>query len=389
MVSFCRLLLLSLCLFATPALAQEGASPQLSPGGAGVSIPLQSEEHVIRPNDQLELHITALPDLPTTYLVRVDGHFFHPVVGEVKADGRTLSELRTELTTRLAKELRNPKFRLGLKEVARHQVAVLGEAKSQGSYEVPVGATLLDVIAKAGGLTEKADRDQMVLLRGNESLEVSLKPEERGGLTKVRSGDVLYIQAGAPVSVSGEVTEPGVYSISRSQGGPWEAILAAGGAKEEASLARVRLVRATFSEPLHLDLRPNSPTPIPEEAQQLQAGDILVIPPRQVVVLGAVRTPGPMPLRGHETLIDVLPEQIGNDSDIEKILVIRAEDVRHQRDVKEQYNLKDYLEKGTTDIVVPIQDGDLVYVPAKGKEGFNLFRGANILSIIGLARWFF
>ena len=205
----------------------------------------------------------------------------------------------------------------------------------------------------------------------------------------MRSGDILYILAGSPVSVSGEVTSPGVYSVSRVNGDPRQAILAAGGAKEVASLKRVRLIRATLPEPIVLDLTPDSTEPIPEEAQQLQAGDILTVPARQAVLLGAVTDPGPIPLRGNETLIDILPAKVSADSDIRKILVVRAADVKKNRDNREEYNLEEYFKEGKADIVVPISDGDLVFVPPKNKKG-SLFGPffQDILGVFSIARLF-
>ena len=368
-----------------PAFAQTPVPKAPSPSSSGGALtPLSSEQHILRPGDQIELRIAALPELATTYQVRVDGYIFHPVAGEILANGKTLADLRTEITKRLAKELRNPSFRLGILEVARHQVAVLGEANSQGTFEVGVGASVLDLIAVAGGLTDKADRDRAVLLRGDEKIEVSLRPEAGGGLTKVRTGDVLYILPGSPISITGEVTKPGIYSVSRVSGGVREAILAAGGAKEEASLSRVRLIRASLPAPIVFDITPGTEKPIPLEAQQLEEGDILVVPARQAVILGSVGAPGPVPLRGGETLLDIIPSRISGDSDITKIMVIRAENVKENRDKTEEYNLKEYFEEGKADALIPIYDGDIVYVPAKGKGGFL----NNILNVIGIGRSF-
>lgn len=389
-----RALLLFLCylIFHFQAHAQPNnpATPATAPGGGALG-PLSGEQHVLRAGDELEFHISSLPEMDKVYQIRVDGSFFHPLVGEVQAAGHTLGDLRAELKKRLAKELRNPAFKLGLKQVALHQVAVLGEAKQQGTFEVGLGSTVLDLIAKAGGLTEKADKETATLLRGSEKITISLRPEQGGGLTEVRTGDVLYLGTGAPVSVTGEVTTPGVYSVSRVACDPRQALLAAGGAKEQASLSRVRLIRANLPAPLVLDLRVDAQTPLPLEAQQMHEGDILVVPARQAVVLGAVTEPGPVSLRGEETLLDILPAKLTGESDVEKILVVRAEDVRNNRDKKEEYSLKEYFEEGKADVVVPIGDGDLVYIPPKGKNEGGLFGGGfgSILNVLSLARLFF
>lgn len=390
-----RLLLpaMLILMLALPSLGQNqpstpAAAPPVSPGNGGALVPLLSENHILRAGDEIVFHISSLPEMENLYVVRVDGFFFHPLVGEVKASGRTLGDLRADLKQRLAKELKKPEFKLGLRQVARHQVAVLGEANQQGTFDVGLGSTVLDVIAQAGGLTEKADKDTAMILRGSERMEVSLEASEGGGLTEVRSGDVLYILPGSPVSVTGEVIRPGIYAVSRLKGDPRQALLAAGGAKEEASLSRVRLIRATLPEPMILDLSANPATPLPEEAQSLKEGDILVVPARQAIVLGAVSQPGPVPLRGNETLIDILPPRIAASSKIEKVIVVRAADVAANREKTEEYNLKEYFEEGKAEAAVPIHDGDLVYVPGKQEGGFGSGL-RSILSLIGIARIFF
>ena len=386
--AFLILLLGAQAMAQNQAPASPPVAPPASPGSGGALVPLLSEEHILRAGDEIVFHISSLPEMESLYTVRVDGFFFHPLVGEVKASNRTLGDLRADLKKRLAKELKKPEFKLGLRQVARHQVAVLGEANQQGTFEVGLGATVLDVIARAGGLTEKADKDTAMLLRGSERTEVSLQASAGGGLTEVKSGDVLYVLPGSPVSVTGEVTKPGVYAVSRVHGDPRQALLAAGGAKEEASLTRVRLIRATLPEPLILDLSATPSKPLPEEAQNLKEGDILVVPARQAVVLGAVSQPGPVPLRGNETLIDILPPRIAAGSKIEKVIVVRAADVTANRDKVEEYNLKEYFEKGKADAAVPVYDGDLVYVPTKEQQN-GFLGGMGIFNLLSLARWFF
>lgn len=377
-----------------PTLAQQPTSQPTDVGNGGARGTFESDSYILKPGDKLEIFINSLPDMNTAYSIRVDGSFFHPIAGQLNAAGKTVNDLRSEFGKRLKTELRHPDFRLGLEHISKHQVAVLGEANSQGTYEVGVGATALDLLARAGGLNAKADRERAVILRGKESIEISLEPIEGQGLTRMQAGDVLYIQAGSQVSVAGEVTTPGPYSVSLSNGTPWNAIIAAGGAKEEAALSRVKLIRPTFVDPLILDLRPEVETPLPEEAKQLKPGDIIVVPARQAVILGAVATPGPVPLTKSVTLLDVLGERLGTDSDVKHIFVVRSENVFNKnmsQEAKEEYNLEAFFKDGESDIAaVPIYDGDLVFVPSKKTKG-GLFGGGigGILSIVSLARIFF
>lgn len=130
---------------------------------------------------------------------------------------------------------------------------------------------------------------------------------------------------------------------------------------------------------------------MPEEARQLQAGDIIVVPARQAVVLGAVAKPGPVPIEKEVSLLDLLSERLTGESDLRHVLVVRAEDVQKNRDKKEEYDLNDFFKNGKGEVAnIPVHDGDLVYIPSK-KQKNGLFGGGlgGILSVISLARLFF
>ncbi len=365
-----------------------GTSPPV--GDGGVLRTFESDSYTLRTGDKVEIFINALPELPSVYEVRVDGSFYHPVAGQIQAAGKTLGQIRAEIKKSLSKELRYPEFRAGLQTISTMTISVIGEAKSQGSFQVGVGGTVLDAIAKAGGLTEKADRKSALILRGNEKIEVLLDPSSGEGLTALKPGDVLFVRSGMQVSVAGEVSNPGAYTVSQGEGAPWDAIIAAGGAKEEAALTRVKLIRPAFTDPLVLDLSPGQQSELPEEARQLQAGDIIVVPARQAAVLGAVTKPGPTPLAKEVSLLELLSEKLTAESDIKRVIVVRAEDVQKNRDKQEEYNLNEYFKEGKGQIgAVPIRDGDLVYVPPKSKGNALFGNGFNILSLLSIARLFF
>lgn len=362
-----------------------------APGGGdtGARGAFDSQNYILKPGDKLNIFVNALPELESVYEVRVDGGIYHPIVGQLQAAGRTVDDLKVDFHKRLAKELKRPEFRLGLQQLSLHQLSVLGEAKSQGTYEMGVGSTALDLLAKAGGLGDKADRDRAIILRGDKQIEISLEPVEGQGLTQMQPGDVLYIQTGSQVSVAGEVQKPGPYSISKLSGSPWDAIIAAGGSKEEAALNRVKLIRPTLPEPLILDLRPEAENGIPEAAKILQSGDVVMVPARQAVLLGSGKV-GPVPLKGNDTLIDVLSQRLGEGADLKHVFVVRATDVFENRDKKEEYDLEKFFKGGDSlHASIPIYDGDLVYVPAKGKGNSVFSNLSSIFSILNIARLFF
>ncbi len=349
------------------------------------------EEHILQPGDKLTINIPALPDIPKEYEIRIDGSFYHPVVGEIKAQGKTVAQLTREFKRLLARELKHPTFKLGLSGLADTEVAVLGEVKSQGKYKVAPGATVLDVVAKAGGLSPTADPRAAVLIRGGKRLAVSLMPPADGtndSLVRVRPGDILYVYPGVRVSVNGEVFNPGVFAVSRDDPTPEEAVYRAGGGKPTAALNRVQLIRPTLAKPIILDLTPGKPHNLPEPARRLRDGDVLMIPPRQAVVLGGVSKPGPFRLTGGETLIDIVNTLGGaNKGNLDDVKVIRYEDIKAGRAKVEKYDLTKFYEEGVA-VNVPIHDGDLIFIPPK-ERGYDLFGNMNILGLIGIARTIF
>lgn len=352
---------------------------------------LDARAHRLQPGDQLTVDLLSLPDTPRQFDIRADGTFYHPIAGEVKAAGLTLGDVEKILRKRLAKELRDPRFRLSLQSVARIQVAVLGETKTQGKFDVAPGTSLLDLLAQVGGLSDKADRSQVTLLRDTQRIAVDLSPQhqiEAAAMT-LQNGDVLYVNAGKQVAVNGEVYNVGVYAVSNSSPTQLQdAIRAAGGAKENAAVNRVLLRRPTLRDPIIVNLL----EPASVANATLQDGDSISLQPRAVVVLGAISKPGQLPISGPITLVDVIAQSGVQDGELEHVVVVRAADVRQGNPKPENYNLTDFFAAKPEDAKptppATVDDGDMVYVPHKGQGG-GLLGGGGLLNLLLFARSLF
>lgn len=394
-----RTLVLALLLLVLPGLpsrAAEGPPPKpasTSPGSrppgtrpsAGEASARHALEHRLIGGDEVEIHILALPDLERMYRLRSDGGLYHPLAGEIQAAGMTLRDLQALVEKRLARELRNPAVRVGLKSLARQDVTILGEVSRPGKYEVLPGSTVLDVLAMAGGNTPDADLSTAVLMREGASQTISLMPPDPAATQAenavVAPGDILYVLAGTRVSVSGDVAKPGVYALPRAGSDPWKALQAAGGPKAGAALNRVVLQRATLTAPILVDLS-TAGVELPEAARQLQPGDTLRVPERQVLLLGGVGKAGPITLEAGDTVLDVIMRAGLNDPKrLDDVTIIRAEDVRAGRQKTEKHDLTAYVEKGDTSVLVPVFDGDVVYVPAPPQSGQGPLNLLNLLMI--------
>lgn len=134
-------------------------------GGAQSGRPQASSEYRISPEDVLQISVWKNELLSRTLPVRSDGMISLPLVNEVQAAGLTPLQLREVLKNRLAEYLPNPEVSVIVMEMKGYVVSVLGEVKTAGRYQFTNRITVLDVLARAGGITEFASPSQIFVLR--------------------------------------------------------------------------------------------------------------------------------------------------------------------------------------------------------------------------------
>ena len=89
------------------------------------------------------------------------------MIGEIPAQGLTLTELNVIITGRLKEYIRNPQVSIIVKKLGGNKVRVLGEVKSPGVYRFTGEMRLLEVVGLAGGFGEDAKLKNIILIRGD------------------------------------------------------------------------------------------------------------------------------------------------------------------------------------------------------------------------------
>src|ERR1051325_3137863 len=186
----------------TPAAAPAPApGPQAPPVVRSSSAVDMAKEYLIGPEDVLDITVWKnCPDLCRTVPVRPDGKLSLPLVNDVQASGLTPMDLRQHLTDQLSEYLPSPEVSVIVREVHNFKVAVVGSVKMPGDYEIKSQATVLELIARAQGLTEFANRDRIVVLRQNGNKTERIKFNYR----KVAEGDDqdnFFVRAGDVIVV--------------------------------------------------------------------------------------------------------------------------------------------------------------------------------------------
>jgi polysaccharide export outer membrane protein len=124
----------------------------------------KDEPYRIGSSDVLQVAVWKDPDLSREMPVRPDGFISLPIAGEVKANGMTATELEQVISKKLATYVQDPRVTVIVKEVNSSRVFVTGEVAHPGAYPIPGRTSLVQAIALAGGFTEFADSDGIVVI---------------------------------------------------------------------------------------------------------------------------------------------------------------------------------------------------------------------------------
>jgi len=137
--------------------------------------PISDEKiYKIGSGDVLDIITWKEPDFSReNILVRIDGKISFPLLNDIQATGRTPVDLKTEIENGLQKYVESPVVTVVIKEPASQKFYILGEVVRTGEYNLYKNLTILQAFAIAGGFTEWASKDEIILFRsegGRESI---------------------------------------------------------------------------------------------------------------------------------------------------------------------------------------------------------------------------
>jgi polysaccharide export outer membrane protein len=126
----------------------------------------QAYEYRIGAGDVLEISTWKEPELTRKeILVRVDGRISFPLIGDIPAAGMTPAELTDTIQKGLTKFITAPVVTVTVTNPGSQKVYVLGEVVRTGEYPILKNLTVLQAFALAGGFTQWASKDEIILIR--------------------------------------------------------------------------------------------------------------------------------------------------------------------------------------------------------------------------------
>ncbi len=137
----------------------------------------RKQEFVLGPSDVLRITVWHNPDLSGEAIVRPDGTISMPLIGEVKAAGRTPGDLRNEIATRLAKFIKDDAatVTVAVATINSYRFVVSGNVERGGSFSSNHYLTVSEAVALAGGPNRYATPEETVIIR----------PDGQGGKRRI------------------------------------------------------------------------------------------------------------------------------------------------------------------------------------------------------------
>ena len=241
-------------------------------------------DYLLGAGDLLQVTVFESKELNATVRVSSRGHITLPLLGQIKVKGLTAreAEIKIEKSYR-AKYIKDPHVAVFVEEHMSKRVTLVGQFKQPGTYEYPSRQTLLDVMALAGGLTDKAGN--MVQVRRRAAgpgepnvLVIDLDRLIKDGRTDlnvdINGGDIIFAPEAGHFFVDGAVRRAGSYPI-REKLGLREALLTAGGIRPwglKDSIVLIRDIEGKGRKGIELDL--DNPD---NQEMEIKDGDIIVV----------------------------------------------------------------------------------------------------------------
>ncbi len=270
------------------------------------------------------------------------------------------------------------------------RATLVGPVRKPGSYLLPIGSTVVDLLAKGEEILPNADLAGTYLLRKGESKPIDLLKllweSEISENLELQDGDVLLVPAIRKVWVAGAVLRPGAVDYQPHMT-VVDAISAAGGPinLDISDLSQVKIVSGNDVKVINLEdaFKGGSLQSYP-----LKPGDVVLVPERaKAYIYGAVLKPGAVRLQEGDTVLTALSNAGGPIADA------RLDEARLIRFVNGsaivmKLDLGKALSRGDLSQAPVMQPGDVLYIPPRRRSQWDITRVIGITTSLATAIYY-
>lgn len=155
----------------------------------------------IQPGDGLQVSVWHEAELQKEVVVLPDGWIALPLVGEIQAAGKTVTELRLEVTQRLTQFIPDANVTVAVLQPLGNKIYVLGKVNRPGDFAMVRPLDVLQALTMAGGTARFAELDKIVIVRREGGKETTLsfdygavaQGQDLDQNVVLRAGDVVVV----------------------------------------------------------------------------------------------------------------------------------------------------------------------------------------------------
>ena len=146
---------------------------------------------MLQPGDEVRIRVWRDSEMSGEIGIAPDGTLIHPVYRTLRVTGLPLADVEARIRTFLQRYQTEPQF------VAEplFRVTVGGEVEKPSLYFLPPDVTVRQVVALAGGATERGRTDRVRLLSGGRERTIQLKGNDPEANLPIRSGDQFIVES--------------------------------------------------------------------------------------------------------------------------------------------------------------------------------------------------
>ena len=214
-----------------------------------------SHNYRVGPQDVIEITVFGHPEFNRIVRVSEEGKIPFAFLDEIEINGLTRLEIENKIKAAIDEILLvDAQVIVFIKEFHSQKVSLFGAVGSQGQYELEGPETLLSLLSKAGGITENAGEDIIVIrqlpdkttrslkipihdlmMNGDPALDIPLQTNDKINVPKAEMVKLYFV---------GEVTNTGVLEVKKSKLPMLhQAIIQQGGFTPKAAQKRVMIKR--------------------------------------------------------------------------------------------------------------------------------------------------
>jgi polysaccharide biosynthesis/export protein len=123
-------------------------------------------DYTLLPGDEINVAVWREEDLQRDILIRPDGKFSFPLVGEILAINRTPAQVQAEIAQKLQLYIPEAVVTVTVNSIDGNRIFVIGQVSRPGAYVMNPQINVLQALSLAGGGTAFASLNNIIIVRG-------------------------------------------------------------------------------------------------------------------------------------------------------------------------------------------------------------------------------